>query len=219
MNTDTNKLKNNTETVSLKELRETFYRLRDFEISNLWQRSVFLSAILVLLFTGYGCTIVKEADACPCKMFYYNLLSLAISLVGLCFSCLWIMMAKGSKMWYEVYEQRIYEIERELELNIPEQWRMETPKKIKDMSNWLFSTKAGKYSVSRINIIIGQAMFVIWSFAILVHLVLLCYCMSKPSQQLFIMSCIVLVTTPVLFCLIVHILPHSARSHFGEKRK
>ena len=36
--------------VSLKEIRETFYRLRDFEISNLWQRSIFLSALLVLFF-------------------------------------------------------------------------------------------------------------------------------------------------------------------------
>ena len=42
-------MENESKSVSHKELRETFYRLRDFEISNLWQRSIFLSALLVLL--------------------------------------------------------------------------------------------------------------------------------------------------------------------------
>lgn len=41
--------KENTK-VTLKEIRTQFYELRSFEISNLWQRSIFLSALLVLFF-------------------------------------------------------------------------------------------------------------------------------------------------------------------------
>lgn len=38
----------------LRDLYEQYWRCRDFEIKNLWQRSVFLGAFLILCFTGYG---------------------------------------------------------------------------------------------------------------------------------------------------------------------
>ena len=52
---------NNNE-VSLKEIRETYYSLRNFEISNLWQRSIFLSAMLALFYSGYGYIVSKFLD-------------------------------------------------------------------------------------------------------------------------------------------------------------
>ena len=49
----------NQNQVSLKELREEFYKIRKFEIQNLWQRSIFLATFIVLLFTGYGAFFEK----------------------------------------------------------------------------------------------------------------------------------------------------------------
>lgn len=158
--------------VSLKELRKSYYKLRNFEISNLWQRSIFLSAILVLLFTGYGGSCVKLIETPTTDAYWFNLLSLAISVVGLCFSCLWIMMAKGSKMWYEIYEERIFKIEQESEIGIDAKWRMESGKGSRPKDAKLTNTNAGAFSVSRINVLIGHVMFVIWFVAITVHLII-----------------------------------------------
>lgn len=44
--------------ISIKEIHETFWRCRDFELSHLWQRSIFLSAFLILCFTGYGSLLI-----------------------------------------------------------------------------------------------------------------------------------------------------------------
>ena len=45
--------------VSLKRLRKDLYKIRKFEIQNLWQRSIFLVAFIVILITGYGHLIEK----------------------------------------------------------------------------------------------------------------------------------------------------------------
>lgn len=205
--------------VSLKELRKDYYKLRNFEISNLWQRSIFLSAILVLLFTGYGGSCVKLIDCLTTDAYWFNLLSLAIAVVGLCFSCLWIMMAKGSKMWYEVYENRIYEIERKTELGIDSEWRMENAKGSRCKEADLMNTDAGAYSVSRINILIGQVMFVIWSFEILVHSVILIFSMFEYQLPQNIISMGVIVITILTIILSVFVLPYCARSSWSRKDK
>lgn len=109
--------------VSLKDIRDTYYQLRNFEISNLWQRSIFLSALLVLFFTAYGyltSELIKSTD----NSLVLNEICCGIALCGFSFSIIWIMMAKGSKAWYEVYERRICDIEKEKELKIDEDYRM-----------------------------------------------------------------------------------------------
>lgn len=104
--------------VSLKEIRETFYRLRDFEISNLWQRAIFLSALLVLFFSGYGLLVSKLFEKEIKKFLMIHEVCSVVALLAIIFSIIWIMMAKGSKAWYEVYERRICDIEKEENLNI-----------------------------------------------------------------------------------------------------
>ena len=112
-----------------------------------------------------------------------NLLALneaacAVALLGTSFALIWIMMAKGSKAWYEVYERYIFEIEREEAegLKIPERYRLGALCRPWEMNGNLLSTKAGRYSPSRLNITIGSVMLTAWLAAGLVH-----YIAALPS--------------------------------------
>ena len=82
----------------------------------------------------------------------------AVALLGTSFALIWIMMAKGSKAWYEVYERYIFEIEQEEAegLKIPERYRLGALCRPWEMNGNLFSKKAGRYSPSRLNITIGS---------------------------------------------------------------
>ena len=156
--------------VSHKELRETFYKLRDFEISNLWQRSIFLSALLVLFFPAYGVLVSKILDGTD-NTIIYNEICCALALCAIAFSIIWIMMAKGSKAWYEVYEIKICEIEKKEDLEIEEEYTMEGMEK----KTWegadtnLMTNKAGRYSVSKLNILIGRFLMIIWTIIFAIH--------------------------------------------------
>ncbi|MDY6026180.1 hypothetical protein [Bergeyella zoohelcum] len=157
--------------ISLKEIRKDFYELRNFEISNLWQRSIFLSALLVLFFTGYGYLIIKlvENDIKKINYLLIHQICCVITLFAIIFSIIWIMMAKGSKAWFEVYERRILEIEKENELKIPQDYRMGSDCTPWDLDSNLLSNKAGAYSVSKINILIGQFLMIMWIILFLIH--------------------------------------------------
>ena len=138
--------------VSHKELWETFYRLRDFEISNLWQRSIFLSALLVLFFPAYGVLVLKLLESTG-KHIIYHEICCALALCAIIFSIIWIMMAKGSKAWFEVYEQKICKIEDEEDLGIKGEYSMLNMGKVPwSLDSRLLSGKAGCYSVSKLNI-------------------------------------------------------------------
>jgi hypothetical protein len=84
---------------------------------------------------------------------------------------LWIMMGKGSKAWYEIYETAISAIEQEDELGMKNDYimgNMQLHEK-KQFSSNILSSAAGGFSVSRINIAIGQICFFVWIFVILIH--------------------------------------------------
>ena len=44
---------------TIKDLYIQYWHCRDFEIQNLWQRSIFLGTFLILCFTGYGFFFVR----------------------------------------------------------------------------------------------------------------------------------------------------------------
>ncbi len=171
--------------LSLKEIRETFYHCRDFEITNLWQRSVFLFGFILACFTGYGAILISLLTTGEQTVEYptlANFIECIIALIGLIFSVIWIMMAKGSKAWYEIYENAITKIENKNNkkdddskepqyLKMFDGYRMGNYcKQYKDyLDDGLFSTKGGKYSPSKLNIFIGQVLFVIWSICLLGH--------------------------------------------------
>lgn len=185
----------NTDKLSEIDLKSTplidrLYTCRDLEISNLWQRSVFLAVFLLLIFTGYGTLLTKSLEKFECLGSYninsfglYNLVLLSISSIGCIFSLLWIFMAKGSKAWYEIYGEAISDYERCFPTEVSEIFGMGKNYHPSDKSNNnIFSTSGGAYSVSKVNILIGIVSFIIWILLSCAHLLLtIFYLIDKNS--------------------------------------
>lgn len=177
--------------ISVSDQYESLWRCRDFELSHLWQRSVFLQALLLLCFTGYGSLLLNAFDkVCqvqPCQSFdwhgWLDAIAIALASLAMLVSIIWIMMAKASKLWYERYERAIdafvaYSnhkyVDGELK-NGKETWAgfqfynlkdYEEPKSDKALE----TTKCGRYSPSRLNILIGQLSLIIWMLVASWHL-------------------------------------------------
>jgi len=100
--------------ISIRDIHQTLWRCRDFELTNLWQRSVFLTAFLVLCFTAYFALLSKIAEKWEEKdiLILLNIVGYMLSIIGAIFSIFWIKMGKGSKAWYEIYEAAIREFEQ-----------------------------------------------------------------------------------------------------------
>lgn len=160
----------------LTQTLEKLYKCRDLEISNLWQRSVFLAVFLTLTFTGYGILFKTLLEDCA-NTNLIHIGAMALSLIGLIFSIIWIMMGKGSKAWYEVYENAITEYEKKYwnELGFPARKDgLDTKYRMgmmcaKELNSTLTSVKGGAFSPSKLNIMIGQIFLIIWIIVFLVH--------------------------------------------------
>lgn len=158
--------------IGIKEIHETFWRARDFELTSLWQRSIFLTAFLVLCFTAYGSVLTKIIDNIEkddLRFFILNLIGYGLSILGIILSTMWIKMGKGSKAWYEAYESAIKAIETN------DDYTKQKAKEIGGFTynqmkgyggihidNSIFSGRAGEYSVSKLNIGIGQVFYFLW---------------------------------------------------------
>ena len=184
----------------LKERLKTFYKCRDLEITNLWQRSIFLGAFLLLCFTGYGYMLFSLKSHTIGTHIYGFLLAI----IGMVMSIIWILMGKGSKRWYEVYEWAICDIEAKTVLRIPYQYQMGNYCANSDTDDCIFSLNAGKYSPSKLNICIGHISLYIWGFIFCIHggMVLLEYfvCLSYYSFALS-ASCAITIATIAVFVL------------------
>lgn len=156
---------------------ESLWRCRDFELSHLWQRSIFLTAFIVLSYTGYGFVLMRICDCLFDKgstgigFIFLNIIGFLIALSGIVLSVFWIMMGKGSKAWYEKYEKALYNIERDDRfINSKVSLLNESELMHGSLSNGninkrLFSTDGGNYSPSRINILIGQLSAILFTLA------------------------------------------------------
>lgn len=168
--------------VSCRDMYMRLWANRDFEISHVWQRAIFLTAFLIACFAGYGGLLL--AVITPGKSIVdsslTNGVAFLIAFVGLIVSLLWIMMAKGSKMWYENYERAIEafrkayseeafdlngEVTKVAGMELSDICNYSPP----TLSDWMWSTKGGNFSVSRINIFIGQLSAMIWCALLAVH--------------------------------------------------
>lgn len=169
---DNKEVQNRYEKIQPKDIYESLWRCRDFELSHLWQRSVFLTAFLLLAYTGYGVLMlqVMTVELGVLQMRVLLCVGLVILLVGMLLSQLWIMMAKGSKAWYEVYENAIYKIEHNPDYaseivvdKMPEDGVIHGEVIGNEKPNdSLWSVNAGAYSPSKINIVIGQLSYIIF---------------------------------------------------------
>lgn len=167
--------------VTIKDAYEELWRCRDFELKHLWQRSVFLAVFLTGTFAGYGgffnVWIGKRVGCDALSLLNLNLIGFGISLVGVICSLLWIMLAKGSKAWYERYEGAISNF---IEIaDVDEQRKQSLFEDGADriiafayaddfkrfsgpVSSWIWNTKGGAYSPSKINVAIGHLSLLVW---------------------------------------------------------
>lgn len=160
------------------------WKCRDFELSTLWQRSVFLGAFLIASYTGYGAIILKLMDATEANRLYIHFSAIGVSCFGILFAALWILMMKGSKAWYEHYEAAINTFvecysdsfkglrdKKHAAFGIAEEADFLRNLEKRDFA--YFSVRAGKFSVSKIAIGVGQISLIGWILIAIAHLALL----------------------------------------------
>ena len=157
------------------------WQCRDFEIDHVWQRAVFLSAFLLACYAGYGSIILGLTTADKVRVTFplVNAICFFVGFIGLLLSLIWIMMAKGSKAWYEHYEAALMAcelnshgaFERSCHERVQQADKAIRGFKVPQTSSWLWNTKGGAFSVAKINIVIGHVSTVIWLFIVGIHII------------------------------------------------
>ena len=187
--------------ITAKNFYDEAWRCRDFELNHLWQRSVFLAAFMLAIAAAYGTLIMKivfpeasveNGKTCDVVNWLHHLIAMGVCCLGFVFSMLWVMMAKGSKYWFERYEASIdYFVDRydlndkdnllfdfeslnwceKQEYSFGKSRCMPRHGKLpeKEYNQSLLSTKAGKYSVSRVNCVIGIIGIMVWVVLNVIH--------------------------------------------------
>lgn len=179
--------------INAKDLYEEMKDGRKFELEHLWQRSVFLGTFLVAIMAGYGSIIMKMYFEKSTPNSFQQGVASGICWLGIVFSMLWIMMAKGSKYWSERYETAIMWFEGSYKYyddisdsDIPYYGSMPEPDK-KRICDSLFSTFGGRYSMSKVNVAIGIVALIIWGFLCMLHFGL--FLKSKEAWHLASLQC------------------------------
>lgn len=163
---------------------------RDMEIELVWKRAVFMTAFLIACFAGYGGLIVAALSRSYSDraFFFVTVAACFLATMGFAMSVIWIMMCKGSKAWYEHYENAIEAHAREnFECKygnlLAHDWRdLASDKQSREMSKCLLSTQGGGYSVSRLAIVIGQLAAIIWVLVLVGHGVALGYILRTVTK-------------------------------------
>lgn len=179
--------------VHKRELYEKLWQSRDFEISHLWQRSVFLATFIVLSFTAYVKIYeVYFSNKCELPHHIVFLIQNLVCIFGFCFAVLWICMARGSKYIYEGHEGGINDshergfFDKDLDVEIKKE-RYEdmvsggtaqtVPRHgylpLKDYNYESFSLKGSRFSSSKINIFMGYVFSYAWICLIILNVFLL----------------------------------------------
>lgn len=245
-------LKKDSDSYSLRDVYDELWRGRDFEISHLWQRSVFLAVFMLAIAGGYGTYMMKvmfpegesniekicgtlkdEAKQINADISidmektedkkqpgniekYKKLTPIFLTYLGIIFSMMWIMMAKGSKYWFEKYEFSINKILENKKFNdddkefnpdihgdIPHHGKLPEPKD--DVCDYILSPLAGRYSVSKINITIGIVALLFWCCLNILHILdIALKCCGNNLLSLFI-SLVLAILTYIFIYLVLAI--------------
>ena len=187
------------------------YESYRFEIENVWRRQTMLTAFAGMFFVGYGILVLRMIDnygiteKIP-QTIIFNELVCGLSRLAIVFSTLWITMAKGSKGWQEVYEMKIKKYEKESTSGDDHPYRLGENTEGKKFNDSLLSTAAGRYSVSRINIVTGIVQLVVWTLILLSHLILFPVIVCGAGESVFFW-----LNTVVLYLLIAILAVASAK--------
>ena len=178
------------EDIALGDVYKGLWKCRDFEISHLWQRSIFLVTLLVLVFSGYGklLEIYMGSDGKGLSPPHFHAFAVGLTCIGMVASTLWVCMAKASKAWQEKYENAINDFidkfsentgRRDIFVSRYAGFRFEElASEEKRYERWRdrernrlpWRTGGSNFSPSRINIFIGQFTWCIWLVLSAVHL-------------------------------------------------
>lgn len=167
------------EKMVLKSIHDGLWERRSLEINLLWTRLTMLGTFMALTYTGYGVLLMKIGDKMP-DWSVFNLLAIGMGCLGILFSTLWTLMAKGSKAWFELYEAVIDNFQKNsaflgefghkeemlgyLNFKSREIGRFRPP-----VDSDLFSPRAGRFSVSKIPIVMGQMSLAGWIAVVFLH--------------------------------------------------
>lgn len=191
------------------------WRGRDIELAHIWHRSIFFAVFIMGITSIYAIyfkdiflfQFIKNSDNTSyiSPILVFGLVPVIISALGIIFSMLWIMMAKGSKAWYEVYEDSIAKIS-----DIDGFWDHQSIKNIYGDSikelifgklslkketkcdKCLFSTNGGPFSVSKINIMIGIVLLILYIGLFIFHAWWLMYLYSYNHIEIFDCICFII---------------------------
>ena len=169
--------------------REAFYQYLEFqnkrydtEIQLFWQRSVFVSAFLVLILTGYGALLIKIVELHSIKNIpmllsdsLFNSLASVISTMGIIVSYIWLRGAKGT---YEAVESRIYDPKQGL-IDKMKDYAKDSKLDLRSefyKTEDVFKLDSGPYSPSKLNIIFVFFFLVLFSMLLTLHLIALFFC-------------------------------------------
>ncbi|MBO7440083.1 MAG: hypothetical protein J6U21_10450 [Bacteroidales bacterium] len=165
----------------LKELYTRYNKCRDAELDRFWKNSVFVWVFLALCFTALGILIFDHYTQYKCQKLHrglseddYYFLSLIISVFGFILSNIWVWMAQGLKAWYEVFETAIWQMETyDNVFEFPKEYTINNFWIIKDTNNSLqkFFVSSAPISTSRIVILIGRLLTLLWVCGFIIFLI------------------------------------------------
>lgn len=167
------------EKMVLKSIHDGLWERRSLEINLLWTRLTMLGTFMALTYTGYGVLLMKIGDKMP-DWSVFNLLAIGMGCLGILFSTLWTLMAKGSKAWFELYEAAIDNFQENSAFLGAFGHKEEMlgylnfkSRKIglfrPPVDSDLFSPLAGRFSVSKIPIVMGQMSLAGWIAVVFLH--------------------------------------------------
>ena len=122
-------------------------RAREVELDLFWKRSLFFWGFIGAAFVAFGA--LRSSPA----------LGVVVSSFGFVCSFIWCMVNRGSKFWYENWEQKV----QKSELPFTGQW-FASPEPIKPNGAWL---RARRFSVSKLAIALSDYVAALWLMLLL----------------------------------------------------
>lgn len=204
------------------EMYKILYGAYADEIKNLWQRSIFLGAFMVLVWSGYGALQLKAIEPKIVESTTPNLVYVTTS-IGLCaviivLSWLWIAMAKGSKFVQEAHEAKIRQYSKRYKCNLfcdLNVYQKATNKRWYDKLSFICPLKSYRYSPSKINIALGWVSLLVSIVLLYIHLFIQTSMREKIQEWIS----LVLSTSFVFICPLIFVAILAFIIHFSIKSK